>query len=64
MCVLTLYGAFAGLPSAVAHRQHFEKKHATCPFAALRGYYLIRTISGVRMLGCAIRFRRSLWRPG
>ena len=56
MGVLTLYGdrkpidpAFAGPPPAVAHRQHFEKKHATCPFAALRGYCLIRTISGVRI---------------
>src|SRR3982074_1506585 len=48
---------FAGLPPAVAHRQHFREKHTTCPFAPLRGHYLVRTISGVRMLGCAIRFR-------
>src|ERR1700675_825585 len=51
--------AFAGLPPAVAHRQHFREKHTTCPFAPLRGHYLVRTISGVRMLGCAIPFRCS-----
>src|ERR1700712_1460431 len=28
-----------------------------CPFAPLCGHYLVRTIRGVRMLGCAIRFR-------
>ena len=71
MCVLTLYGdrkpierAFAGLAPAVAHRQHFREKHTTCPSAPLRGHCLVRTISGVRMLGCAIRFRCSLWRLG
>ncbi len=42
---------------AVAHRQHFREKDATCPFAPLRGHDVARTISGVRMLGCAIRFR-------
>src|SRR3984893_7909132 len=31
--------------------------HTTCPFALLRGDHLVRTLSGVRMLGCAIRFR-------
>src|SRR6266436_2720066 len=70
-CVLTLYGdrrpkerAFAGLPPAVAHRQHFREKHTTCPFAPLRGHYLVRTTSGVRMLGCAIRFRCRLLEAG
>ena len=42
---------------AVAHRQHFREKLTTCPFALLRGHYLVRTISVVRMLGCAIPFR-------
>ena len=29
------------------------KSDMTCRFAPLRGHYLVRTISGVRMLGCA-----------
>src|SRR5260221_4198151 len=49
--------AWAGLPPCVAQRQHFREMHTTCPFALLRGDHLVRTISGVRMLGCAIRFR-------
>jgi hypothetical protein len=57
-------GAFAGPPPAVAHRQHFREKHTTCPFTPLRGHCLVRTMSCVRMLGCAIRFRCSLWRLG
>src|SRR3979411_1434985 len=57
MVIVAHRAAFAGLPPAVAHRQHFREKHTTCPFAPLRGHYLVRTISGVRMLGCAIRFR-------
>lgn len=42
---------------AVAHRQHFGEKDTACPVAPLRGHDVTRTISGVRMLGCAIRFR-------
>jgi hypothetical protein len=57
MVIVAHEPAFAGLPPAVAHRQHFREKHTTCPFAPLRGHYLVRTISGVRMLDCAIRFR-------
>src|SRR5258706_5108142 len=56
--------AFAGLPPAVADRQHLREKHTTCPFAPLRGHYLVRTTSGVRMLGCAIRFRCRLLEAG
>jgi hypothetical protein len=33
------------------------KKGTICPFAPLRRHFLVRTISGVRMLGYAIRFR-------
>ena len=44
-------------PLAVAHRQHFREKSTACPFTPLRGHDLVRTISGVRMLGNAIRFR-------
>ena len=44
---------------AVAHRQHFREKHTICPFAALRGLCLIRTMVAVRLLGCDL-FRRSL----
>ena len=33
------------------------EKLTTCPFALLRGHYLVRIIGVVRMLGCAIPFR-------
>ena len=47
----------SGIRSIVAHKQHFREKDTTYPFAPLRGHCLVRTISDVRMLGCAIRFR-------
>src|SRR5260370_23558218 len=52
------------MPPVVAYRQDFCEKYTTCPFAPSRGYYLVRTTSGVRMLGCAIRFRCRLLEAG
>ncbi len=43
--------------SAVARRQHFREKDPGRPVTPLHGHTVVRTINGVRMLGCAIRFR-------
>jgi hypothetical protein len=51
MEIVALSGRFAGLPPAVARRQHFREKDIACPFGPLCGHYLVGTISGVRMLG-------------
>lgn len=42
---------------AVAYRQHSREKDPGRPVTPLHGHTVVQTINGVRMLGCAIRFR-------